>query len=60
MKPIRGPPELNKVLPSMADIKTITKPSKDADHPVDVIVMQATKRKRHVAEDSEEQGNFCC
>ena len=60
MKPIRGPPELNKVLQSMADIKTITKPSKDADHPVDVIVMQATKRKRHVAEDSEEQGNFCC
>ena len=44
----------------MADIKTITKPSKDVDHPVDVIVMQATKRKRHVAEDSDEEGNFCC
>ena len=25
----------------MADSKTITKPSKDADHPVDVTVMQA-------------------
>ena len=60
MKPIRGPPELNKVLPSMADSKTITKPSKDADHPVDVTVMQATKRKRQVAEDSDEEGNFCC
>ena len=44
----------------MADIKTITRPSKDADHLVDVIVMQATKRKRHVAEDSDEEGNFCC
>ena len=50
MKPIRGPPELNKVLQSMADIKTITKPSKDADHPVNV----------PVAEDSDEEGNFCC
>ena len=44
----------------MADSKTITKPSKDADHPVDVTVMQATKRKRQVAEDSDEEGNFCC
>ena len=61
MKPIRGPPELNKVLQSMADIKTITKPSKDADHPVDVIqVVQAAKRKRGVAEDSDDEGNFCC
>ena len=49
-KPIRGPPDLNKVVPSMADIKTITKPSKDADHPVNV----------QVAEDSDEEGNFCC
>ena len=59
-KPIRGPPELNKVLPSLADINTITKPSKDAYHPVNVTVMQATKRKRQVAEDSDEEGNFCC
>ena len=45
----------------MADIKTITKPSKDADHPVDVIqVVQAAKRKRGVAEDSDDEGNFCC
>ena len=44
----------------MADIKTITKPSKDAGQPVDVIVMPATKKKRHVAEDSDEEGNFCC
>ena len=38
-KPIRGPPELNKVLPSLADISTITKPSKDADLPVDVLLL---------------------
>ena len=23
-------------------------------------VMQATKRKRHVTEDLDEEGNFCC
>ena len=39
MKPIRGPPELNKVLPSLADINTITKPSKHADLPVDVLLL---------------------
>ena len=38
-KPIRGPPELNKVLPSLADINTITKPSKHADLPVDVLLL---------------------
>ena len=59
-KPIRGPPELNKVLPSLADINRITKSSKDADHPVNVTVKQATKRKRQVAEYSDEEGNFSC
>ena len=38
-KPIRGTPELNKVLPSSADINTITKPSKHADLPVDVLLL---------------------
>ena len=38
MKPIRGPPELNKVLPSLDDIK-ITNPSKHADLPVDVLLL---------------------
>ena len=38
-KPIRGSPELNKVLPSLADINTITKPSKHADLPVDVLLL---------------------
>ena len=40
-KPIRGPPELNKVLPSLADINTniITKRPKDADLPVDVLLL---------------------
>ena len=28
--------------------------------PFQPTVMQATKRKRHVAEDSDEEGNFCC
>ena len=36
------PPELNKVLPSFADIKAITKPSKDADLPVDVLLLTVT------------------
>ena len=35
-KPIRGPPELNKVLSSLADINTTTKP---ADLPVDVLLL---------------------
>ena len=59
VKPIRGPPEPNKVFLPTADIKTITQPSKDADQPVDVTVMQEAKGKRHVAEDSDEEGNFC-
>ena len=33
------PPELNKGLPSSADIKAITKPSKDTDLPVDVLLL---------------------
>ena len=36
------PPELNKVLPSFADIKAITKPSKDANLPVDVLLLTVT------------------
>ena len=36
------PPELNKGLPSSADIKAITKPSKDADLPVDVLLLTVT------------------
>ena len=36
------PPELNKVLPSFADIKAITKPSKDVDLPVDVLLLTVT------------------
>ena len=39
MKPIRDPPELNKVLPSLAEINTITKPLKDANLPVDVLLL---------------------
>ena len=40
--PQGDPPELNKVLPSFADIKAITKPSKDADLPVDVLLLTVT------------------
>ena len=40
--PIEDPPELNKVLPSFADIKAITKPSKDADLPVDILLLTVT------------------
>ena len=40
--PVRDPPELNKVPPSLADIKAITKPSKDADLPVDVLLLTVT------------------
>ena len=39
---IEDPPELNKVLPSLADIKAITKPSKDADLPVDILLLTVT------------------
>ena len=39
---IKDPPELNKVLPSLADIKAITKPSKDADLPVDILLLTVT------------------
>ena len=39
---IEDPPELNKVLPSLADIKAITKPSKDAGLPVDVLLLTVT------------------
>ena len=28
--------------------------------PFQLTVMQATKRKRDVPEDSDEEGNFCC
>ena len=38
----RDPPELNRVLPSLADIKAITKPSKDADLPVDILLLTVT------------------
>ena len=36
------PPELNKGLPSFAVIKAITKPSKDADLPVDILLLTVT------------------
>ena len=36
------PPELNKGLPSFADINAITKPSKDADLPVDILLLTVT------------------
>ena len=36
---IRDPPELNKVLPSLAKITTVTRPSKHADLPVDVLLL---------------------
>ena len=39
---IEDPPELNKVLPSLADIKAITKPSKDVDLPVDILLLTVT------------------
>ena len=39
---MEDPPELNKVLPSFADIKAITKQSKDADLPVDVLLLTFT------------------
>ena len=39
---VGDPPELNKVLLSFADIKAITKPSKDADLPVDILLLTVT------------------
>ena len=39
---VGDPPELNKVLPLVADIKATTKPSKDADLPVDVLLLTVT------------------
>ena len=39
---VGDPPELNKALPSFTDIKAITKPSKDADLPVDVLLLTVT------------------
>ena len=39
---IGNPPELNKVLPSFADIKAITKPLRDANLPVDVLLLTVT------------------
>ena len=36
------PPELNKGIPSFADIKALTKPSKDADLPVDILLLTVT------------------
>ena len=42
LKYIRDPPELNKVPPSLADIKAITKPSKDANLPVDILLLTVT------------------
>ena len=38
----KDPPELDKVLPSLADLKAVTKPSKDADLPVDVLLLTVT------------------
>ena len=40
--PQGNPPELNKVLPSFADIKAITKPSKHANLPVDILLLTVT------------------
>ena len=39
MEPLRGPPELLNVLPSLANISTTTKPCKDCDLPVDVLLL---------------------
>ena len=39
---VGDPPELNKVLLSFADIKAITKPSKGADLPVDILLLTVT------------------
>ena len=39
---LKDPPELDKVLPSLVDVKAVTKPSKDADLPVDVLLLTVT------------------
>ena len=39
---VGDPPELNKVLPSFAAVKAVTKPSKDADLPVDILLLTVT------------------
>ena len=39
---VRDPPELDEVLPSLVDIKAITKPSKDADLPADILLLTVT------------------
>ena len=39
---VGDPPELNKVLLRFADIKAITKPSKDANLPVDILLLTVT------------------
>ena len=59
VKPIRGPPELNKVLPSLADINTITKPSKHADLPVDVLLL-TVKNCKFLACYSELENPYRC
>ena len=59
VKPIRGPPELNKVLPSLADINTITKPSKHADLPVDVLLL-TVKNCEFLACYSELENPYRC
>ena len=55
-KPIRGPPELNKVLPSLADINTTTKP---ADLPVDVLLL-TVKNSEFLACYSELKNPYRC
>ena len=39
---IGEPPELNKILPSIADIKAITRPLKNATVPVDILLLTVT------------------
>ncbi|CAH3119615.1 unnamed protein product [Porites lobata] len=56
---IRDPPELNKVLPSLADIKAITRPSKHADLPVDVLLL-TVKNCEFVACFSELKNPYRC
>ncbi|CAH3044908.1 unnamed protein product [Porites evermanni] len=56
---IRDPPELNKVLPSLADIKAITRPSKHADLPVDVLLL-TVKNCEFVACFSELKKPYRC
>ncbi|CAH3174396.1 unnamed protein product, partial [Porites lobata] len=56
---ISHPPELNKVLPSLADIKAITRPSKHADLPVDVLLL-TVKNCEFVACFSELKNPYRC